>query len=73
VTADSATAPFYVIRNLPAADVNETDESGQGGLINLPAGTVTISGTLSDSRMMGTVSVLVRAGGVTLTSLVPSP
>jgi hypothetical protein len=71
--ADQDTTAFYVINQIPSSSATFTDTSGQGGLYNLPPLSVTIQGTLQDGRKVGTVSVVVRPGGVTYTSLVPAP
>jgi len=71
--ADQDTAAFYVIQKIPNSSATYTDTSGQGGLINLRPGSVAIQGTLQDGRTIGTVTVVVRAGGVTYTSMVPAP
>jgi hypothetical protein len=71
--ADAQTSSFYVIKKIPNATAMATDASGEGGLINLKPGSVAISGTLPDGRTIGTVTAVVRAGGITYTSLLPSP
>jgi hypothetical protein len=71
--ADSDTSAFYVVKKIPSTSAMVTDESGQGGLINLKPGSVSLSGNLQDGRNIGTVTVVVRPMGITYTSLVPSP
>jgi hypothetical protein len=70
---DNQTSGFYVVDKLPSITATATDSSGQGGFIDLPPGTVNVSGALSDDRQVAYLSVLVRAGQITFTSLVPSP
>jgi hypothetical protein len=71
--ADSDTTAFYVIKKIPSATAMATDESGEGGLVNLKLGSVALTGTLQDGRSLGTVTVVVRPMGITYTSIVPSP
>jgi hypothetical protein len=71
--ADSDTTAFYVVKKIPSTSAMVTDESGEGGLINLKPGSVVLSGNLQDGRSVGSVTVVVRPMGITYTSLVPSP
>jgi hypothetical protein len=71
--ADQDTTAFYVIQKIPNSSATFTDSSGQGGLFNLRPGSVAIQGTLKDGRKVGTVTVVVKAGGITYTSMVPAP
>jgi hypothetical protein len=70
---DAQTSGFYVVRKFPSITAVATDSSGQGGFINLLPGTVNVSGALSPDRQVAYLSVLVRPGQITFTSLVPSP
>lgn len=70
---DSATTPFYMIKNVPSTKQSETDSSGQGGLLNLRPGTATLTGTLASGAPMATLGVLTRPGQVTYTALIPAP
>jgi hypothetical protein len=71
--ADQRTSPFYVVSKLPSLTALGTDISGQGGLINLRPGPTTVTGALGDGRQIGTLSVVVRPGSITYTTLVPTP
>jgi hypothetical protein len=72
--ADADTSAFYVLNNVPKASARETDRSGRGGFINLKPGIVALSATLAgDSRKIATVSLFVRPGMITFTTIVPSP
>jgi hypothetical protein len=72
--ADDQTSTFYVLNNLPKTDAMATDASGRGGFINLREGIVAITASLaSDNRKIASVSLLVRPGMMTFTSIVPSP
>jgi hypothetical protein len=65
---------FYLIDGLPASDAPTTDSSGRAGLVNVAPGTVVIGGTrVQTSQRVGEVSVQVRAGEISYSSLVPSP
>jgi hypothetical protein len=71
--SDSATSAFYMIKGYPTTKASETDSSGNGGLINLPPGTATLTGKLDNGETMGTIGVMTVAGRMTFTSLVPAP
>jgi hypothetical protein len=72
--ADADTSSFYVLNNLPKIGAKATDASGRGGFINLKEGIIAITASLaSDNRKIASVSLLVRSGMMTYTSLVPSP
>jgi hypothetical protein len=65
---------FYLIGGLPAADAPATDGSGRAGFVNVAPGTVVVGGTrVQTSQRVGEVSVQVRAGEISYSSLVPSP
>jgi hypothetical protein len=71
--ADAQTIVFYVIKKIPSIKDTFTDSSGHGGIINLPPGTLTISGEIAGGKPIGTESLFVRAGQITYTSVLPSP
>jgi hypothetical protein len=72
--ADESTAGFYVLNNVPKAGAQATDSSGRGGFINLREGIVAITAQLAaDNRKLATVSLFVRPGMLTFTSIVPAP
>jgi hypothetical protein len=69
---DAMTKTFFSSRGLPSASATATDSDGYGGMINLPSGAVTVTGSLSaDGRTVGTISLLVRAGGISYSRIVP--
>ena len=71
---DASTAPFYMILGIPSSKQPATDTSGWGGLLNLPPGSVTLTGRLAATgQSVGTLSVFARAGELTYTALVPAP
>jgi hypothetical protein len=71
--ADANTTPFYLVKRVPSATATATDSSGRGGMINLRAGSISISGVTGDGRPIGSVGLFVRAGTITYTSLLPAP
>jgi hypothetical protein len=70
---DDATVPFYMIKGVPSVKVGATDSSGNGGLLNLRAGTATLTGQLDNGASMGLLSAMIRPGTITYTALVPAP
>jgi len=67
---DPATFAFYLVANLPTSNTTMTDDTGYGGLINIPPGVSTITAVLaSDQTKVGTISLLVRPGHVTYSSI----
>jgi hypothetical protein len=70
---DGATMPFYMIKGIPSVKVSATDSSGNGGLLNVRAGTGTFTGQLDNGDSMGLLSAMIRPGKITYTALVPAP
>jgi len=69
----SDTFIFYLVNALPTTSVTATDYTGYGGLVNMPAGVTTISAVLEPSgRKVSKLSVLVRAGFVSYSSVTPN-
>jgi hypothetical protein len=73
VDADDRTSSFYLIKKVPSITASATDSSGRGGIINLRAGSISVSGVLSDGRPIGTVGLFVRPDQITYTTLLPAP
>lgn len=71
--ADSSTRVFYEADGLFPPSQQETTRTGVVRVINVPTGNVSVRGSLSDGREIGTASMLTRAGFATLTSLSPVP
>lgn len=70
--ADAATLIFYLVGMLPTSQATATDGTGFGGLVNVPTGAVTVTGTLAaGQRNIADLGLLVRASTVTYTSMVP--
>lgn len=69
---DDDTRAFYSIGGLPTTSSTGTDETGYGGLLNLNAGTVTVSGVvIEEDETVATLSLLSRAGSVTYARMAP--
>ena len=69
---DALTIPFYSVGSLPDRHATATDATGYGGLVNVPPGAVTITGTLADQqRAVSTISLLVRPGYTSYSRVVP--
>jgi hypothetical protein len=71
--ADDKTAAFYLVKKVPSTKAAATDSSGRGGIINLRQGSVSVSGSLADSRAVATVGLFVRNNTITYTTLIPAP
>lgn len=73
-TPDPKTFIFYLVNSLPTTDVSMTDETGYGGLVNVPAGVATISSLLGgpSGHKVSKISVLVRAGYVSYSRVTPN-
>jgi hypothetical protein len=64
--AGPSTVQFYLQDNFPSRAATETDSLGTGGAINVPAGPMTVTATLSGTkRTIGSAKVVVLAGGAT--------
>jgi hypothetical protein len=70
---DGSTTPFYMIKGWPSTKQSETDSSGNGGLLNLPVGSVTITGRLEDGQTTGTLGLMTWPGRMSYTAMVPAP
>jgi hypothetical protein len=64
--------PFYAINGIPNGDAEETDSSAYNGFINVPAGSAVVTAKVKATDLtIGTVSLIVRAGGITYAKMVP--
>jgi hypothetical protein len=72
-TSPSAERILYIHNMLPTASDGGTAVEGAGVLINVPAGTVSVTSSLAgpNGRVLSTTSVLVRSGHITLVELRP--
>jgi hypothetical protein len=66
-----ASVSFYSVGGLPNSKVTATDSSGYGGVVNVTPGTVVVTGRLADGRALGTISLVVNAGAITYSRMVP--
>jgi hypothetical protein len=63
---------FYSIGGLPQAMATGTDTAGYGGFVNVPPGTWGVKGVIAGSnRDLPTDSVVLQAGAITISRLVP--
>ena len=67
------TEQYYFDGSLPSKTATETDASGLGGFINVPAGLVTITATSLDVGRLGSATVLVKPGHITYLGIGPTP
>lgn len=67
IDAGPPTVQYYVADNIPSTAATQTDSLGIGGALSVPAGPMTVTGTLVGAqRTLGSVQTVVLAGGVTL-------
>jgi hypothetical protein len=72
--ADPKTFIFYLVNGLPTTATTATDDTGYGGLVNMPVGVSTIAATLAapSGPTVSNISILVRAGHITYSSVKPN-
>lgn len=69
---DPLTVPFYSVHGLPAATATATDPDGYCGVINVLPGTTSVTARMeAGGRRIGTLSLLVKAGSITYSRMVP--
>jgi len=74
LSADVGTTPAYMEGGMPSTELTATTADGQGGLLNVPPGTSMLTATYeATGTEIGSAEVIVRAGAVTSTILVPIP
>jgi hypothetical protein len=73
-TPDPKTFIFYLVDSLPTTNVSVTDDTGYGGLVNVPAGVTTVSSLLGgpSGHKVSKISILVRAGYVSYSRVTPN-
>src|SRR6478752_3211118 len=70
---DPGTFIFYLVNALPTTSTSVTDDTGYGGLVNVPAGVTTVTASLGEGgRKVSQISVLVRPGYVSYSSVTPN-
>jgi hypothetical protein len=76
VTADKGTAKtrtFYFDDTVPKPNATATDKTGKGGMINVPPGALTLTGTYrTTGKKFGEVVVLLRKRFITYVTLTPT-
>ncbi len=70
-SADARSTRFYFDQGFPTADLTESSQDGTGGFLDVPRGTTTVSVRLGDAPPFATSTIFVRAGTISLVSLVP--
>jgi hypothetical protein len=71
---ETNTQGFYLIKGLPSLAASSTDSSGYGGIVNTPLSFVKVSAThFASKKLIGSTTVLSRAGTITYVYLLPSP
>lgn len=74
ISPSGGASPYYVVGSILTASVTETDETGNGGFINVPEGTVTVTATLvKTGEVLGVTTTLVRKGTTTYQPMRPTP
>ncbi len=69
----SATVGFYLRDGLPSTTQKETDKGGVAGFVNLPTGSLTVTGDVAATgREIGSMSIFIRPGAVSLVAIWPS-
>jgi len=70
---DEGTFIFYLVNALPTTSTSVTDDTGYGGLVNVPAGVTTVTASLGEGgRKVSKISILVRPGYVSYSSVTPN-
>ncbi|APR86588.1 Hypothetical protein A7982_11937 [Minicystis rosea] len=65
---------YYAIASAVSRTATKTDNSGNGGYINVTAGSATLTATLAkDGTRLAELTTLSRAGAITFQSLRPNP
>ena len=65
---------FFYIGGFPDEAATATDETGFGGLLNAPTGSITVNARVqATGKAVGSATVLVRAGWASYTYLAPTP
>lgn len=64
---------FYSEGNLPSGSATQTDAAGYGGLLNVAAGSITVTATIAKTQQrLGQVTLLARPGAISYGSIVPN-
>ncbi|HVH44678.1 MAG TPA: hypothetical protein VM925_20135 [Labilithrix sp.] len=72
ITAETFT--YYTdAQGTPSITQARTSQSGNGGFLNLPVGTVTVRLSREDGELIGSHNVIIRAGSITYMLFGPTP
>jgi hypothetical protein len=63
---------FYLSQCIPSVSATETDSTGGGFILNVPAGSITIQATNSAGQLVASNTTFVRAGYTTFVQLRPN-
>jgi hypothetical protein len=73
-TQDMSTYTLYIQNGTISPTATATDQSGSGGVLNIPPGYATVTTRLADSgRRISSRTLLIRADTVTVATLTPTP
>jgi hypothetical protein len=71
---DMKSKRFFYVNGFPDEHALATDNTGFGGLLNAPPGTIAVTASVQTTgKPVGTANVLVRAGWASYTYLAPTP
>jgi hypothetical protein len=71
--ADDRTVGYVIQGGLPSRTAATTDDSGNGGFVNLPPGNAVITSTMAaNNRLVGTIAVQTRVGHITMVLVMPN-
>jgi len=71
---DATSVVYYVQDNLPSVSAMATFDAGQGGFLNFPTGIASLTMThVKAGLVLNSVSLLVRAGFITVAFMPPQP
>lgn len=62
---------WYIVNGLPKLDASETAPVGSGGIIDIPAGSVTVRALAPDNSLVATADAPVRPGFMTVVVFAP--
>jgi len=71
--ADERTVTYVIQGGLPSRTAGTTDATGNGGFVNIKAGSVVVTSTMAgNNRPVGTVAVQTRPGYLTMVLVMPT-
>lgn len=73
IAPDDGVTPFYAIGSSVSGTATETDVTGNGGFINVPPGTVTLTATLAETgEVLSVETTLIRKATLTYQAMRPT-